>query len=381
MKIALLTMEFPEGIKSNNYSLIETCNFLSRQGHNIYLLGPRNKKGDIREQFKFIKIGFINHRISNHKIKLLMFNLDYILGALFKILKLSPDLIICNGTGNFLYLKSLFSVFISKLKKIPFVQVWIGTDLLSQNTKFNKFLKKYILLKSNINMVQSAHMREIALKLTQNAKIVVIPNKGVDLIKFQKGKILTKPNKRKQDLFKLLYIGRSHPIKGTNYLIDAFLHIQKKYPNTYLDIVGIKPDEKILFKQIQDIHLDKIKFNGIVSYEKIFDFYYKTDVFILPSLMEGLSNVLMEAMACGLPIIATNVGGNKELIVNGKGGYLVQPKSAEELANAIINLIENPELRKNMGIYNLKAIRPYNSKIVMKRKAIIINYLYKRFFQ
>lgn len=97
--------------------------------------------------------------------------------------------------------------------------------------------------------------------------------------------------------------------------------------------------------------------------------------------MEGLSNVLMEAMACGLPIIATNVGGNKELIVNGKGGYLVQPKSAEELANAIINLIENPELRKNMGIYNLKAIRPYNSKIVMKRKAIIINYLYKRFFQ
>jgi glycosyltransferase involved in cell wall biosynthesis len=215
-------------------------------------------------------------------------------------------------------------------------------------------------------------MREVASRLTNKAKVVVIPNKGVDRIKFQK---VTSRKIGKE--IKLLYIGRNDFVKGTKYLIDAFVRIQERYPETTLDIVGISSDEETQFKQIKDYNLsNNIKFNGSVPYEKIVDFYNNSDIFVLPSLMEGLSNAIMEAMASGLPIVATDVGGNKELIKSEKGGYLVQPKNSIELSNAILNLMENPELRKKMGTYNLNIIKQYDSKLIMKKKEKLINLLF-----
>ena len=73
------------------------------------------------------------------------------------------------------------------------------------------------------------------------------------------------------------------------------------------------------------------------------------DVFVLPSLAEGISNTVLEAMATGLPVIATNVGGNPELISEGENGRLVKVGDEEGLAEAIGELVDNPELRAKMG--------------------------------
>jgi glycosyltransferase involved in cell wall biosynthesis len=223
-------------------------------------------------------------------------------------------------------------------------------------------------------------MKERALKITAKGNLIVIPNKGVDLVRFRKEQISPKLNVNNKNIVRLLYVGRFHPIKGIDYLIEAFAKLNKNYQGVILDIIGITPDKKKYYKKIYEENLlEKIRFRGIIPYEEINNYYRKADILILPSLMEGLSNVLMEAMACGLPIVATNVGGNTELVLPGKGGLLIPPKDTISLSNAILKLVKNPDLRKRMGSYNIKAIKPYNSKNIMKRKEIIINFLYNHF--
>jgi glycosyltransferase involved in cell wall biosynthesis len=79
-------------------------------------------------------------------------------------------------------------------------------------------------------------------------------------------------------------------------------------------------------------------------------FYYRAcDIFCTNSLMEGFGNVTIEAMACGKPVIGTRSGGTSDIVVDGKTGYLVEPKSPADMAKKIIHLIKEPSLRADMG--------------------------------
>jgi len=88
---------------------------------------------------------------------------------------------------------------------------------------------------------------------------------------------------------------------------------------------------------------------GNVSYEKMPYIYSISDVVVLPSLREGTPLVLLEAMACGKPVVATRVGGIPEIVEHGEGGLLVRPKDVEGLSKAILTLLEDPGLREEMG--------------------------------
>ncbi|RLG99177.1 glycosyltransferase, partial [Candidatus Bathyarchaeota archaeon] len=80
------------------------------------------------------------------------------------------------------------------------------------------------------------------------------------------------------------------------------------------------------------------------------------DVFVLSSVTEGISLTLLEAMASGLPVVVTNVGGNPEVVVDGETGFLVPPKNPEKMAEAIITLLKNKELAKKMGVAGRKRV-------------------------
>jgi glycosyltransferase involved in cell wall biosynthesis len=86
-------------------------------------------------------------------------------------------------------------------------------------------------------------------------------------------------------------------------------------------------------------------------------YYLSHDIFILPSRREGMSNALMEAMMYGMPVIATDISGNQDLIDDEKGGYLVAPNDADSLLQKIISLLRNPEELTRMGEYNRKKIK------------------------
>jgi len=143
-------------------------------------------------------------------------------------------------------------------------------------------------------------------------------------------------------------VGRLHPAKGFNDLITAMELLERKTSSTHLLIVGEGELMDQLKLQVRKSNLDgKIKFAGIRN--DIPEIMSAFDIFVSPSLWEGLPNVVLEAMAAGKPVVATSVGGTPEVVVDSLTGLLVPPHNPEALANAILFLCENPKLRKSMG--------------------------------
>jgi len=101
------------------------------------------------------------------------------------------------------------------------------------------------------------------------------------------------------------------------------------------------------------------------------------DAFIMPSRREGLSSAILEALSCGMPIIASNVGGNKYVVVKGFNGFLYSRENHEELAKAIMLLAQNEELRKLMGERSLKIWRElFSPQTVIKQFIRVVKVVY-----
>ncbi|MFQ5822508.1 MAG: glycosyltransferase [bacterium] len=130
--------------------------------------------------------------------------------------------------------------------------------------------------------------------------------------------------------------------KGHRYLIEAAPDIIAKFPNVRFVFVGGGPLEYELKRQIQDLGIKNyIIFLGVRK--DVVELLNTFDVFVLPSLYEGLPNVVLEAMACGKPIVATSVDGTPEAVIHGETGYLVEPQNPTGLSEAVINLLNQPD--------------------------------------
>ena len=135
----------------------------------------------------------------------------------------------------------------------------------------------------------------------------------------------------------LLTIGNLVYIKGHTYLIDAMKFIVKKRNDTILIIIGTGQLKERLEKKVKKLNLNnKVFLVGRVRHGRIPIWINSCNLFILPSIKEGFSTVIPEAMACGKPVIATNVGGNPEIISSSELGILVPPRNPEKLSWAIL---------------------------------------------
>ncbi|MFX0197534.1 MAG: glycosyltransferase family 4 protein, partial [Candidatus Hodarchaeota archaeon] len=136
--------------------------------------------------------------------------------------------------------------------------------------------------------------------------------------------------------------------KGHQYLIDAAPKIVSAFPDVYFVFVGDGPLRSELHFKVHQLGLDsQVLFLGFRS--DVRDLLNAFDVFVLPSLYEGLPNVVLEAMACGKPVIATEVDGTPEAVVQGETGILVPTQDSEALANAIIELLGDRRKVEEMG--------------------------------
>ena len=136
--------------------------------------------------------------------------------------------------------------------------------------------------------------------------------------------------------------------KGHYYLIQALSLLVKRYPNTILLVVGTGELKEELQEIVRKLSLqENVRLLGLRR--DISDLLNCMDVFVLPSLWEGLGIALLEAMLMGLPVVASSVDGILEIVENGKNGILVPPGNVEALSNAIDELIENPQLRQSLG--------------------------------
>ena len=165
---------------------------------------------------------------------------------------------------------------------------------------------------------------------------------GVDTCRF------TISTKSRNNQKMITFIGRLDGYKGVNCLLEAFRQVIQSCPDVKLKIVGDGPGVMELKRQADALQIQgRVIFRG--QQEDVAKELSETDVFVLPSLSEGMSNVLLEAMACGLPVVATDVGAAADMISNRVNGMLVPPNNPAALSNALIELLRNDVLAGSLG--------------------------------
>jgi glycosyltransferase involved in cell wall biosynthesis len=188
-----------------------------------------------------------------------------------------------------------------------------------------------------------------------NKRIIVIGN-GVDDDLFS-------PARSKNNGNYILYVGRLSYRKGLFDLLECAKMLRSS--DIVFILVGKGELEKILREKINAAGLhDKIILAGYLNKEKLIKLYQNAKIFIFPSYYEGLPTVILEAMSCGLPVIATNVGGIRDVITNYYNGILISPRRPSQMAENILMLMENEKLRRRLG--------------ENARETIVKNYSWKR---
>lgn len=177
---------------------------------------------------------------------------------------------------------------------------------------------------------------------------LAIWGRGVDIKLFN-------PAKKNYDLRKyfnlnddilLLYVGRIAPEKDLNVLFDAFKIVKNMYHNIKLIIAGNGP----LIQNLKELEIPGIIFTGELDQEKLAPLYASCDIFVFPSTTETYGNVILEAMASGLPVVAPYCGGIKENLENGVNGLSHNPHDSNDLAQKILELIYDKNKRYYMSI-------------------------------
>jgi glycosyltransferase involved in cell wall biosynthesis len=204
---------------------------------------------------------------------------------------------------------------------------------------------------------------------------------GVDINEFT-----TPRTKNYQSKFKnLLFVGRLDEAKGIKYLLEAFKIIYKRMPNIKLTIVGDgELKNSVLEFRNKNFLENKIILKGIIKNKDLPSYFQEADLTILPSVtlynweeQIGMTNI--QSMSCGTPVISTKSGAISEYVPDGKAGILVPERKSEELAKAVIKLLEDNELRKKMGEFARDySVKNYNAKLnIEKAEAIILDILQK----
>lgn len=139
------------------------------------------------------------------------------------------------------------------------------------------------------------------------------------------------------------YVGRLVPEKRVDHLLKIWNEIRSKHTDVLLLIVGEGAEEQ----ELRAMHVDGVRFTGQV--EDAVPYLHASDLFVLPSSTEGLSNSMLEAMSCGLPVLATTVGGAPDVMRHGESGFLIPPEDVNALRVGLETLLEDAELRFTLG--------------------------------
>lgn len=147
---------------------------------------------------------------------------------------------------------------------------------------------------------------------------------------------------------RLIFVGRLAPVKGLRVLMQTLNGLKDALPDLRLTVVGDGPDRAALEAAAAPLG-DRVTFTGYQSQAEVADHLAASDIFVLPSFAEGVPVVLMEAMASGMPVIATRIAGIAELVEDGTSGYLVPPGDPATLGEKITALCTAPERHAEMG--------------------------------
>ena len=202
-----------------------------------------------------------------------------------------------------------------------------------------------------IALTEKCRGEHLELRVGEASQWATIPS-GVDEKIFMERSLLPKeiptsfeipPGKKRVG-----FVGRLAPVKGADYLIEAVPKILQSFPDTHCVLVGDGEERPKIQKRIRELNLEGSV--SLAGHQKEIAAWMSTfDVLVVPSLNEGMGRVIVEAGFLGKAVVGTRAGGILDLIEEGKTGLLVKPRSVEELAGAVVRLLQDAELRRRMG--------------------------------
>ncbi len=255
--------------------------------------------------------------------------------------------------GHYFYPDGVAIEMVAKKLGKPFTVTARGTDI-NLIPQFNKPKKQiqHVLQTSNHNMAVCEALRQEMIAMGASPSQVSTLRNGVDLELFPFSDTNRQTELRKQlglPLDRTLVISAGHLIerKGHHLVIEAV----SKLPNTTLIIVGDGPERKSLESLSSELNVtNNVRFIGSVSQSELAMYYGASDLLVLASSREGWANVLLESMACGTPVVATDIWGTPEVIQNSDVGCLVQ-RTAESIHQGILQLLEKHAHREEIRSY------------------------------
>lgn len=389
MKIGVVTSAYPEFTDDPHGIFVHRLmKKIKELGHDVHVIAPHTggktrytMDGVHVEKFHYfyphkleklcgragmvdnVKEGFL---VKFQVLTFLFFNLIYSLWK-FK----DKDIIhvqwpIPNGLGG---------LFLDKIYGIPYINTVHGEEIYLSKRYNTLFALKWIVNNSNKTITNSSATKNMCLDCgIENEKLEIIPF-GVDIDFFRPLKL-----PKQDDVFQILSVGYLIERKGFEYLIKAIKKILEKHPHVKLDIVGTGPLENKLKNMILELELsDEVQILQNVSDDELLSLYNQADLFVLPSIRdsqgntEGLGVVLIEAMACGLPVIGSNIGGIPDIIKDRESGLLFNEKDIDDLSLKILSVIEDEELKNRLSINGSKRAQQFTWTNIASRYIEVYN--------
>lgn len=363
MKLLFINYEFPPLGGGGGNANAAIARELASMGHEVAVVTSHFKSLKRFEKIDGVSI----HRIPtlrkyqekcrvHEMLAFMLMSLPY---ALWRAYRMKPDVCIAFFTlpsGPAAWLVRLFF-------KIPYIVSLRGGDVpgfMGKNLWFyhrvSEPLIKFLWRKAKAVVANSEGLKNLALQTSSKLDIMTIPN-GVDLTYFNREisenwpSPDVKSNSDTNTVVRLMTAGRLTAQKGIDTLLFALWRLKSHLKNDFqLWIVGDGPLRETLEELTKDLQLEgHVFFQGWCNKLTLREYYESADIFVLPSIDEGMPNVLLEAMAMGLPLVATQISGSEELVEEGKNGFLVPPQDPEKLAEALGALIENDLGRQKMA--------------------------------
>jgi glycosyltransferase involved in cell wall biosynthesis len=227
----------------------------------------------------------------------------------------------------------------------PLVVSFRGDDgYLARDRYIWRKLTKFVTGRASLIVPVSRELRDIMLDLGIPREKCRVPRFGVDVDMFHPP---SEPRPVREHV-RILFVGSLIARKGLHDLLDALA--DPELATARLTIVGDGPDLEKLRAQSDRLGLaDNTEWKGLLPPEAVARLMRHTDLVCLPSYMEGRPNVVNEAMASGLPVISTRIGGIPDMVRKGETAFLVEPGDVEELRKCLIRLVSDPDLRARMG--------------------------------
>lgn len=355
------------------FLLMPQLKFLMGEGYNVYVIcSPGKLKKDIEAEGIKVKTIQIKRKISP------LADMVSLVKLFFYFKKEKFDIVHTHAPKP-----GLLGQLAAKMAGVPIIVNTIHGLYFTENSSFLKrnffiFMEKIAAKCSSLIFSQNREDMETMVKekIAKPEKIKYLGN-GIDMKRFNPERFSDAFVKNKKNALNLPAdakiigaVGRLVKEKGYMELFSAFSDVLKNFPNTLLLAIGPEePEKKDSFSPeiVKSYELDgKVLFLG--ERTDVDELYPLMDVFVLASHREGFPRTVLEAMAMTRPIVATNIRGCREEIDNGINGVLIPPKSAKELAQAIIYLLRNPDRVKGMGIRaGEKARREFDERLVFDR--------------